>query len=252
MRLFLITLCLGAISSPSVAHDQQRGNTASPASALAGRWEGSLRLPGEDVRIIIDLDRVGAAHWVGSVILPSLNVKGAPVEVLQQGSRVRLTIPTVFGGPPDGPATIDSSLQSARTLSGTFSQGGNRAPFSLHRTGQAQVELPPSSTPIDVALEGTWRGDYEMGGYPRHVTLELVNHPGAAATAEFGILGKQPHSLSVHLIREDEGLLRIESQEFGGIAFEGRLRQPDELQGTIEQGAAEAPIVLRHSTAGAQ
>ena len=253
MRSFLIGLCFGAIGS-ALAADAQRGQeTAAPARGLAGRWEGSLRLPGEDVRIIIDLDRSGAGGWIGSIILPTLNVKGAPLsEIVSEGPRARSIIPTVFGGPPDGPATIDGTLQSAGTLTGTFAQGGNRAPFLLQRTGQAQVELPPASTSIEAPLERTWKGDYEMGGYARHVTLELTNHPGAAATAKLGVVGKQTHSLAVELIREDEGLLRIESNEFGGIAFEGRLQQSDELRGTIEQGVADAPIVLKRLTAGAQ
>ncbi|HEY3784389.1 MAG TPA: hypothetical protein VGL55_03825 [Steroidobacteraceae bacterium] len=252
MRLFLVALCLSAVVPVQAAKDLGRKTTA-PASELAGRWEGSLRLPGEDIRIIVDLDRSGAGAWVGSITLPTLDVKGAPLsDIASEGPRTRFILPTVFGGPPDGPATIEGTVQSSGTLAGIFAQGGNRASFSLHRTGQAQVELPPASTSIDAALQGSWTGDYEMGGYARHVTLELSNHPGAVATAKFGIVGKQPHALVVELIREDEGLLRIESSEFGGIAFEGRLQQPEELRGTIEQGAADAPIVLKRVTAGAQ
>lgn len=252
MRSLLIALCLGLVSSAVAAADHPGPKKAAAAKGLAGRWEGSLRLPGDEVRIIIDLDRSEAGGWVGSIILPSLDVKGAPLaEIAPEGSRVSFTVPTVFGGPPDGPASIDATLQSTGALTGTFAQGGNRAPLSLRRTGQAQVEVPPRSTSIDAPLEGTWKGDYEAGGYAREVTLELSNHPGAAATARFGLLGKQPHSLSVDLIREDEGLLRVESPEFGGIAFEGRLQPPDELRGTIEQGGADAPVVLRRLNAGA-
>ena len=253
MRSFLVALCLGAIGSAAAAADQPGPKTAGPAGRLVGRWEGSVQLPGENVRIIIDLDRSAAGSWVGSIILPSLNVKGAPLaEIGAEGSRAHFTIPTIFGGAPDGPATVDGTLQSAGVFTGTFAQAGNRAPLSLHRTGEAEVELPPTSTAVAAPLEGTWSGDYEMGGYARHVTLELTNHPGTAATAKFGIIGKQPHALSVDLVREDEGLLRIESPEFGGIAFEGRLQPPDELRGTIEQGGADAAITLKRLTPGAQ
>jgi len=202
--------------------------------------------------MIIDLDRSGTGGWVGSIILPTLDVKGAPLaEIAAEASRVRLTIPTVFGHAPDGPARMDGRFQGRGILTGTFVQGGNRAPFSLHRAGQAQVELPASSTSIDASLAGVWKGDYEMGGYARHVTLQLASHPGAPATAKFEVIGRQAHSLTVDLIREDEGLLRIESHQFG-IVFEGRLQQPDELRGTIEQNAAESPLVMKHMPAGVQ
>lgn len=34
------------------------------------------------------------------------------------------------------------------------------------------------------------RGEFELAGYPRHVTLTFENHAGAAATATLVVVGK--------------------------------------------------------------
>ncbi len=45
---------------------------------------------------------------------------------------------------------------------------------------------PPRNTPVAKELEREWKGDYEMLGYTRHVSIKFANHPDGA-TAEFVI-----------------------------------------------------------------
>jgi hypothetical protein len=128
-------------------------------------------------------------------------------------------------------------------LAGEFTQAGNRAPFTLRRTGEAQVDPPRRSTPVTAALEGTWVGRYEMG-YSRQVTLKLANAAGIG-TAEFVVVGKRTTNLPISLVTESDRYLRIESAETG-ISFEGRISADRrEISGNFEQGPLEAPLVLR-------
>jgi len=211
-----------------------------------GRWEGRIEIPGRALTVVVDLAQDKAGAWAGSIIVPGLGIKGAPL------SNVVATATDLSfdaGGPlatPTGPAHFKARLD-AGALAGELNQGGNEAKFSLRKTGPAQVENPPRSTAVASALEDSWSGEFELGGYPRHVTITLENHSGGAATAKFVAVGKRTTDLPVDLVVQEGKLLRIESQAYR-VAFEGRLaEQNDEIRGTIEVGAFEVPLVLRRA-----
>src|SRR5215472_10525490 len=46
--------------------------------AISGRWEGSARIPDDELTVIVDLAQQNSA-WVGSIIIPGLGVKGTPL-----------------------------------------------------------------------------------------------------------------------------------------------------------------------------
>ena len=117
----------------------------------------------------------------------------------------------------------------------------------LQKTGPPQVELPRKSTAISKDLEGEWKGDYEMNGYPRHVTLKLANHEAGGATAQLVVVGKRTTNAPIDLIMEEGNFLTIESHEIG-ITYEGRFRkEAGEIKGTFTLGPFELPLVLRRA-----
>ena len=86
-----------------------------------------------------------------------------------------------------------------------------------------------------------------LGGYPRHVTITFENHPGAPATAQFVVIGKQTTNLPVDLVMEESDVLRVESKA-GHVTFEGRyFEEHGEIRGTIDAGSFELPLVLRRA-----
>lgn len=225
---------------------------AAPPPSAVGRWRGLLHVPGNDLALVVDLEQDANGAWLGSATIPGLNVGNVALSGISlAGNRVAFAIPNALGAPPDGPAAFTGELKSSATLSGSLALAGNTAPFLLTRDGSPQVERPPASTPVEAALEGTWRGDYQLSGYAHHVTLGFKTRGSTPPTVEFLLVGKQPHTLAVTLVSEHEGLLRVESPELS-VNFEGRLDAPSgELRGVVEQGQFEAPIVLKRSTGSA-
>jgi hypothetical protein len=221
------------------------------ADTTAGRWEGSVQIPGFPLNVVVDLDHDASGVWIGSVIIPELNITGAQLtDIDVHDADVAFTIKGVLADPQAGPARFHAHLDAANAMAGNFTQAGNSAMFSVKRTGSAQVDLPVRSTAVAGELVGKWVGDYELMGYARHVTLTLANHDAAPASAEFIIVGKKVNNLPVDLITQDGAFLRIESHEIG-INFEGRLRKDTgELSGTYEQGPFEVPFVLHRETGG--
>ena len=198
--------------------------------------------------MIVDLAQDKTGVWVGSVILPGLDIKGAALaDLVVKDSDAAFAIKSALSGPQIGQAKFTARLNAKGALAGDFLQAGNTAPFVLEKTGPPQVELPPQSTAVAKELEGEWIGEYELLGYPRHVTVRLTNHAGGGATSEFVVVGKKTNNLPVDLVTQQEDFIRIESHETG-INYEGRFRKDSgEIMGTFEQGPLEIPLVLHRA-----
>jgi hypothetical protein len=51
------------------------------AESAAGRWEGVVQIPGQELKLVVDLSDQGGKDWVGSIIVPGFGVKGAPLVI---------------------------------------------------------------------------------------------------------------------------------------------------------------------------
>jgi hypothetical protein len=209
--------------------------SCSGEEVISGRWEGIAQIPDDKLNLIVDLSQENGA-WVGSVIIPGLGLKGAPLmDIKVQPPDVNFAVKGALG------VQLKLRLDASNKLAGNFEQAGNRAPASLQKTGPPQVEYPPRSTPVAKELEGEWKGDYEMLGYTRHVSIKFANHPDGA-TADFVVVGRKHNVLPVDLVTQEGDLVTVDSHEMG-FSFEGRL-QGRKLTGAIHQGAIETPLVL--------
>jgi hypothetical protein len=204
---------------------------------MSGRWEGTAKIPEDELTVVVDLAQENGA-WVGSITIPGLGVKGIPL------TDIRMEPPDVNFA-VKGPLGIRMNLRLLappdHKLAGNFEQAGNRATTTLQKTGPPQVEYAPRSTPVAKELEGEWKGDYEMLGYTRHVSIKFANHPDGA-TADFVIVGRKHNVLPVDLVAQEGDLVTVDSHEMG-FSFEGRLRN-GKLTGAIRQAATETPLVL--------
>jgi hypothetical protein len=221
---------------------------ASAAESAAGRWEGIVQLPGNELKLIVDLSDDNGKGWTGSVIVPGFGIKGATlVDLHVRGGDLDFAIQGALGNQRAGRAEMKGHLTADGHLAGDFSEGGNRAPFVLEKTGLAQVDLPPRNTAVAKELEGEWKGDYEMMGYARHATMKFTNRGAEGAALEFTIVGKKVNNVPVSLVTQDENFLTVKSEEFG-ITFEGQFNKATgELKGSLSQGALEAPLVFKRT-----
>jgi len=222
------------------------------AENASGRWEGSAQIPGLDLKLIVDLSEDAGKGWIGSIIVPGFGVKGAQlVDLHVRSSDLAFAIKGALGNERAGKAELKAHLTADGHLAGDFTQGGNRAPFVLEKTGPPQVELPPRSTPVSKELEGEWKGQYELNGYARQVTMKFANREGDAASLEFVIVGKKVNNVPVSLLTQEGDFLTIKSDEFG-MTYEGHFRkEAGEIQGTIVQGPFEQSLVMRRGAATA-
>jgi hypothetical protein len=214
----------------------------------AGRWEGTVQIPGRQLTLIVDLaaESGGGGGWEGSITIPGLGLKGVPLsDISLKGADIVFSIKSALADQRTGPAKFNARLGRDGKLTGDFVQGGNTAPFALEKSGPPQVEVPPRSTSIAREIEGEWTGGYELFGYPRKVTIKLQNRGPDGATAEFVIVGRKENKLPVDRVVQQGEFVTVDSHETG-LSFEGRARK-DEIQGTIFQGPLEIPVTLRRN-----
>ena len=235
MRLFALIFFASALLS--------RG-----AESAAGRWEGQAQIPGRELKLIVDLAEEAGKGWIGSIIIPGLAIKGAPlIDRKAGGPDLVFEIKGVLGSEKVGPAEIQAHLTADNRLEGNLKQGGNTAPFVLEKTGPAQVDLPPRNTAVSRDLEGEWKGQYEMMGYPRQVTMKFSNRGAEGAALEFTVVGRRVNNVPVSLITQEGDFLTVNSAEFG-MTFEGRFKkEAGEIRGTIVQGPLESPLSLKRT-----
>jgi hypothetical protein len=210
----------------------------------SGRWEGAVQIPDRELQVVVDLAKAGGGPWQGSIIIPGLNLPGAQlVDIAVQDSDASFGIKTGRGLD----ATFKGHFGADGTFSGDFMQAGNRAAFILKKIGPPQVEAPLRSTLVAKEIEGEWKGEYQIFGTPRHVTLKLANGVENSATAELVVVGRKVNNLPVDLVTQESDLVTIESHQTG-IGYEGRFnKEANEIKGTFMQGPVELPLVLRKS-----
>lgn len=220
----LMMILIGAAALPCRAED-----------VVSGRWEGTAQVPDNELTVVVDLAQENGA-WAGSIIIPGLGLKGVPLtDIKVQPPDVNFAVKGALG------IQLKLRLDANNRLTGNFEQAGNRAPALLQKTGPPQVEYPPRNTPVAKELEAEWKGDYEMLGSTRHVSIKFANHPGGA-TADFVIIGRKHNVLPVDLVTQEDEMVTVDSHEMG-FTFEGRLRD-GKLTGAVRQGAIETPLVL--------
>jgi hypothetical protein len=220
----------------------------SAARPAEGRWEGRVEIPGSELQLTVDLAQGSTGGWAGSIVIPGLGVKGATLSnLVVTDTDVSFDLGQVLGSATQGPAGFRAHLVATDSMAGQMRQAGSAATLVLRKIGPAQVELSPRSTPVRLDVEDQWVGEYELGGYPRHVTITLENHADAGASAKFVIVGKMTNDLPVDLVVQQGNLLRVESQSTQ-VSFEGRVvSEASEIRGTLELGSIELPLVLHRA-----
>jgi hypothetical protein len=210
------------------------------AETAAGRWEGALQLPSQTCAMVIDLAPAGGGKWIGSAILPGLDVAGAPLsDISITESAASFAIKGALGG-----IRVQGRL-TANAFTGTFEQAGNKAPFTLHRIGAPQVQPPRQSTAVAKELQGAWEGDMTFIDHNVHVRLALANGPDGIGSAKFDLKGRREVHYDVPLLTQESDLLTLEIPD-QYLIFDGRFHD-GEISGTWQQGPYESTLVLRRA-----
>lgn len=63
-----------------------------------GRWEGSIKIPERELKLIVDLAQEKSGAWIGSITLPGLSVKGSALgDITLKDSELSFSIQSALG-----------------------------------------------------------------------------------------------------------------------------------------------------------
>jgi hypothetical protein len=231
----VVVAALAALIVPSAVTFGQ------PAVGPSGHWEGTLQVPGQELKIEIDLAQAGD-KWDGQISIPAQGMKAFPLSAITvQGD----TVSFALKGLPGEPQFTGTLSKDAKALSGDFKQGGGTIPFAVTRTGEARIERAPASTPVTKELEGSWEGPLDVDGTTLRLILKFSNQPNGPATGTLVSVDQGGAELPIATIVQTGMHLRAVVLAVSGT-FERDLKD-GQLSGTWTQGPRSFPLVLKRT-----
>ena len=211
------------------------------APAPSGHWEGAIQIPGQELKIEIDLQN-SADKWEGTIAIPAQNLKGFPLS----GISVKAdSISFAMKGVPGDPVFKGTLSKDSKTISGDFSQGGGTIPFAVTRTGDAKIDPVPKSTRVTKDLEGSWEGSLDVDGKILRLILKLANQPNGTATGTLVSVDQGGAEIPVAAVVQTGTQLKVLVPVIVG-SYEGELKD-GVLTGKWTQGPRTWPLVFKRA-----
>jgi len=121
---------------------------------------------------------------------------------------------------------------------------GYSLPFSMSRTGEAEIFERETSAPIAKQLEGSWNGTLAAGGRSLRLMLRLANRPDGTAAGSLVSLDEGGLEIPV-AITQDAMAVTISAGITGSTFSVALTADGTELAGTFTQRGFSAPITFR-------
>jgi hypothetical protein len=205
-----------------------------------GHWEGTLRIPGLERKVEVDLTRKVGGEIAGRLTLPEANVDGLPLKVKVDGSSIH------FHARTDQPFEAVLSADG-KSMSATYSVDSYTFPLTLIRTGDPKTEPPISSPAIGKQLEGTWNGRFEANGTRLRYVLVLSNQANGTGGGTIVSLDEGDLEIPVSSITQDGSTMTLNFKAVGGV-YSGTVSiDGTELGGTYTQGPLVVPVTFRRA-----
>ena len=211
---------------------------AQSAPPPSGRWEGAIQVPGQELKVEIDLAEIGG-KWQGRIAIPVQNMKDFPLsDITVKGDAVSFAMK----GIPGHPQFNGTVSKEGKVLSGDFIQGGGTMPFSLTRTGDAKFDPPPKSTPVAKEVEGTWEGTLNVNGKTLRLVLKLANQGDSGAGGTLISVDQGNAEIPLGAVTQTGSKLKVMVPAVQG-AYDGELKD-GQLTGTWTQGPLSLPLTF--------
>ena len=228
-RALIIAASFVAASTP--AHAQQ-------SSDPSGHWQGALQTPSMQVPFDLDLAKDASDRLSGTLSVPAQKIKGLPLTKVEiDGTALS------FQARSDQPFTGTLS-DDRQSITGEFLISGNSLPFTLTRTGAAQIEAPRKSAALSRQLEGTWTATLIVEGMPHRLVMTLVNHADGSASGRIVNEGEGGLELPIAIVAHGAAVT-IETLPVASTVTATLNENGTELDGTIAQGSATAHVTFR-------
>jgi hypothetical protein len=235
MRHIITLLCLSAVPASA--------QTANPA----GHWEGIVKMPNQDITIQVDLAKNAAGAWIGSLSVPGTTAVNVPLsEIAADADAVQFR--AALEETPLFAATFSADTNA---LAGDASTSKGSVPFSMTRSGEAHVTLPPPSSLLPRALEGAWEGTIAAPSGHKRVVLNLSRDADGRAVAMLVSVDEGNQHIPVTTVTLHGETIELDARGVSGT-YSGTLTSSGEIVGAWTQASAHVPLTFKHASPDAK
>jgi hypothetical protein len=214
--------------------------TADTTSKATGHWEGKIEITGHELSVAVDLAPGPTSTWIGSMSVVGSTAIDVPLRAIAIDAGI-----VRFKADLPGHTSFECRLSpDAASLSGTASNDEGSAPLQLARRGDANVKVPPASSPLPKEFEGLWEGALDAAGKVTQVGLRLT--PTEQGTASALLIVERKMEIPVTTVTISGNHLNAESRAVSG-AFTGTLDPAGALTGEWTQGKERLPLTFKRT-----
>ncbi|HXM46015.1 MAG TPA: hypothetical protein VN924_32575 [Bryobacteraceae bacterium] len=214
------------------------------ATDPAGVWEGTLDTPNGAVGFVFNVHRDGG-QWAAEIDIPMQGVSGLPLSSVKvDGAAIGFPLPG-----PGNPRYDGKLSEDGKSISGTFTQGGEPIPLDLKWKSEPRAVDKSSANTGDVqVLEGAWEGVLEAHGQSLHVRFNFTKNADGSITATFDSVDQGANGLPIASIARRGDTLKLDMKAIG-CSYEGTLnKDASTMTGTFTQGDS-MPLNLQRKKA---
>jgi len=235
-RIVLSVACLLLLSS---------GCKVSAAKGVEGLWQGTLKVPGGELRVVFHVNKAADGKLSATFDSPDQGATGIAVEECAfSNGKLTLAAKTIGGG-------FEGAMKNDSTIEGTWSQGGLSLPLALKRIEKVEEARRPQepkkpypykeeevefeNKTAGIKLAGTLTEPESGGPFPAAV---LISGSGPENRDE-EVFGHKPFLvLSDYLTRQGIAALRYDDRGVGKSGGDSRTATTADLA-TDAQAAFE-------------
>src|SRR3954451_15723894 len=135
---------------------------------IAADWKGTLKTPGSELRLVLHIQKMAEGQFKAILDSVDQGANGIPVAaVTLEGSRVKLDVAAIKGS-YNGQVSED-----AKTLTGTWSQGGWDGPLTFTRADAVNAPEAQDQSATVTPLLGVWEGTLDTGAMKLRVRFTV-------------------------------------------------------------------------------
>jgi len=210
-------------------------------SDITGHWEGIIHAPEMTVNFEVDFARDRKGVLVGTVNLPAERIRHLPLtKVAVSGSSI------TFQARSDQPLT-GVVAADGKTITGDMSAMGGTAPFTLTRTGEAQVDAPARNAPVGKALQGNWAGSLASRAGAMRLVLSIANDDDGA-TARIVNLDQGSLEIPASAITMRDSTVTLEFASIGASYAATLSPDGSVLAGTFSEARGSVPLTFNRAS----
>jgi hypothetical protein len=206
------------------------------AKSIAGDWQGTLRPPGGELRLVLHITEGGDGSLKATLDSVDQGANGIPVSsITLKDSKLSFTVEAA-GSTYEGTVNAD-----ATEITGTWTQG-QPLPLDFKRGTIPTKTEHKAAKPSDI--DGAWTGTLDAGAQKLRVVFHIANtEDGLMATMDSP--DQNVAGVPVTTVTRTGPSLKMELKGIGGL-FEGKISSDlATIEGTWSQPGGSLPLTLK-------